>query len=317
MEERFLFFMGSERSGGNLLTQMLNAHSLISAPTPSHLVRTLYNNYEKYGNLADDGNWSSLIEDVSGLCNTQLGVWTNTFAADNLTEAIVERTPNAIIRHIYHIEAGGLFIHFIKENKTYEYFERLENDFSESKFIYLARDPRDVVLSHLKSPNHGGDLEKAAVLWNDEQLKFEKIRERLSGRVIYVKYESLISSTKNELERICGFIEVDFEQSMLEYHNDSVVQKNAKRVADWSNLGVGIIENNSGKYRAELGSEQIQQIEDVCAEGMKLAGYTALREYPASANKVIKKREFTSNENTLREHRLAAVKRFVERGQAV
>lgn len=174
-----------------------------------------------------------------------------------------------------------------------------------------------MVLSSLKSPNHKGSLEEAATLWNDEQGKFQQILKQNNAIIITVRYEDLIANSEVELTRICDFMGLEFEDNMLHYYQSKNVQSNADRITDWNNLGKNVIRNNSRKFEKELGSIQIKTIERICQEIMTISGYEPMIDYPQVEEKIITKKVLTQGEVEIRNKRLAAVKKLVEKGQVV
>ena len=69
---RIDFLICSERSGSNLITRLINAHSQICAPSTTHLFRVLGENIAGYGLLRDDTCWRELVDDAAALLPTTL-----------------------------------------------------------------------------------------------------------------------------------------------------------------------------------------------------------------------------------------------------
>ena len=61
---QFDFLLCSERSGSNLITQILDSHSEVSGPFPSHLLLRVGRHVARYGDLRDDASWRALVTDV-------------------------------------------------------------------------------------------------------------------------------------------------------------------------------------------------------------------------------------------------------------
>ncbi len=60
----FIQFIGTQRSGSNLLRTMLNQLPEIAAPHPPHILRTFEPLLPIYGDLDQNGNFESLVNDV-------------------------------------------------------------------------------------------------------------------------------------------------------------------------------------------------------------------------------------------------------------
>ena len=88
----------------------------------------------------------------------------------------------------------------------------------EARFIHIIRDGRDSALSLRKmhfSP--GWKIETQAAYWRENILS---ARRAGLGRPDYIEvhYEDLILNTRVVLERICAFVGLSYEESMLDYY---------------------------------------------------------------------------------------------------
>ncbi|MDK2772953.1 MAG: sulfotransferase [Flavobacterium sp.] len=271
---KFDFLICSERSGSNLITKLLDNHSQYCGPTPPHLLRVFYPVLTKYKDLDKDENWANFINDIDGFFNAKIGIWQAQFSKEELLK-IQPRSLAATVNYIYKKEAQ---IHnkervFVKEVATYNFFNEISADFSEAKFIWLVRDPRDMALSWSQSPVHRGDIVRAANIWQKNQSETLKLYQQFPDKILWVKYEDLISNQEQELMRICDFLDVDFEEGMVDYHKKKISQENAAQTDNWKNLNQSIIKNNSKKYLKALRKEQIQFIEYVCKNEMEALNY--------------------------------------------
>ena len=61
---KFIQFIGTQRSGSNLLRIMLNQLPEIAAPHPPHILETFEHLLPIYNNLNDNANFESLVNDV-------------------------------------------------------------------------------------------------------------------------------------------------------------------------------------------------------------------------------------------------------------
>ncbi len=64
---KFSFLMCSERSGSNLITRMLDAHSGICGPATKHLINPVARNAFRYEPLERPGHWQALLDDIHHL----------------------------------------------------------------------------------------------------------------------------------------------------------------------------------------------------------------------------------------------------------
>lgn len=271
---KFDFLISSERSGSNLITKLLDNHSSYCGPTPPHLLKTFSDVMENYGSLNDVDNWLRFVDDFYEFFYCKIGVWALKISKEDLMN-VFPRNLEGVFRLLYQEEAK---IHnksrvFVKEVKTYSFFNFIKEKFTESKFIWLVRDPRDMALSWTKSPVHRGDVVRAAEIWKNDQKETIKIYKENRRRILLVKYEDLITNQQHELKRICEFLKINFEASMVEYHKNKISKENAVQTDNWKNLQKEIIKNNSKKYLQNLTEAQIRFIEYRCQEEMRFLNY--------------------------------------------
>lgn len=269
------FLISSERSGSNLITKLLDNHSLYCGPTPPHLLRVFHKKTTIYGDLTNDKNWGFFIQDIFDFFNCKIGVWQSTLSKNELLE-IKPRNLAEVVKHIYYKEA--LFHNkkhlFIKEVKTYHFFKFLIAHYAQPRFIWLVRDPRDMALSWSQSPVHRGDIIRAAKIWKEDQYETLKIYEKYKDEILLVKYEDLISNQVDVLKVICEFLKIPFDSNMVEFHRNKTSKDNAVQTVNWRNLDKEIIVDNFKKYIQNLSQEQIEYIEFVCQDEMKRLNYT-------------------------------------------
>lgn len=288
-DPRFTFLMCSERSGSNFITKLMDAHPAVCGPSPSHLFRTFAPNLWRYGSLSKESNWDALCGDIVGCLDSQLGVWATSASVADLRK-LTERSLSAALTYIYRTEsqAHGASHVFVKENHAARVLPFYLTAFPDSTFVFLVRDPRDMVLSLKRSVATPGGVLRGVDLWLADQ------RENLSvlgilegvGRIRLVRYEDLITEPEAELRSICELIGVEFSATMLRFHEGDLTRANAARVDAWQNLSRPIMRTNSGGYENGLSELEIRFVESVCATEMARFGYE--RDHPVGDAKELR-----------------------------
>jgi hypothetical protein len=133
--------------------------------------------------------------------------------------------------------------------------------FPSAKFIHVKRDGRDVVNSLLKMPWRPAGLINNARFWRKyarlgEELENSLLDEKLKENIISIKFEELLENPSEILKRVCKFIDISFDESMLEEaHNNS-----QKVFADWekqwkhkANSSIDL--SRKGAYKKELSQD--------------------------------------------------------------
>lgn len=268
------FLISSERSGSNLITKIIDNHSMYCGPTPPHLLRVFSKKIDTYKNLENDENWHLFINDIFDFFNCKIGVWESTIIKNELLN-IKLRNLVEVVKYIYHKET---LYHdkkhaFIKEVKTYSFFDYLIKNFENSKFVWLVRDPKDMALSWSQSPVHRGDIVRAAKIWKEDQQETLKLYNQFKNNILLIKYEDLVTNQLETLKVICSFLEIPFESTMVEFHKSKTSKANAVQTDNWKNLDKKIIVDNFKNYQKKLSKEQIQYIEYVCQSEMRALNY--------------------------------------------
>ena len=102
-----------------------------------------------------------------------------------------------------------------------DYIPLIKRSVPHAKFVHILRDGRDVVASQKhasdQDPKYWGDWSVNDLVrqWNDDTkvaLKYER-----SDNHLMVSYETLIAYPQRELTVICEFLDLRFEQSMLQH----------------------------------------------------------------------------------------------------
>lgn len=290
-----IFLMSSERSGSNMLRTIMARHSKISAPPPPHLVMRLMPVLPAYGALTQASNFRRLVADAGKILNSQLGDWVSGFDEHEVLRRVEVASFPALLRNLYdtEAEAEGKAISFVKDNGNIRWPAHLNAMFSDAKFVYLVRDPRDYVLSWLRSPTHVGGVTAAAKVWQEEQRSgLAAYAGTIPGaRILLVKYEDLVSDPSAELHRICGFLEIEAEPAMLEDLSNESHRSEAKRIKNWENVASDVMRTNFGKYRDGLSARQVRRIERILGCEMQIIGYELEnpQQAPAADSSVLSK----------------------------
>ena len=221
MKEAPVFIIGVGRSGTTLLRQMINSHSQIAVPYESHFITKYMDIIENYGDIQQDENLMKLLKDI---CNEPiLENWDYSCTPEELMKALTQRDVAGIIDTFYSLYAQ----HHGKTRwgDKSDYLDRMfqiRELYPNAKFIHIIRDGRDVANSVMKMTWGPNNIIQAADWWSSYvRLCYSMGRMLSSTDYMEVRYEDLVSSSESELRRICEFIELDFEETMLEFYKTS------------------------------------------------------------------------------------------------
>ena len=178
-----VFVICTLRSGSTLLRVLLDSHSQIRSPHELHL---------RYVSVHFDQKWSERSMKELGL---------DTRAADYLLwDRLLHRELTASRKSIIADKTpNNVFI-----------VDRLREAWPDARFIFLLRHPGAIARSRQKYKGEGAD---ELIVQYVEAL--EAARQTYDGHT--VRYEDLTADPERELRKICDFLGVPYEATMLDY----------------------------------------------------------------------------------------------------
>lgn len=189
-----IFMIGTQRSGSNLLRLMLNQLPQLASPHPPHILQRMFPLMEHYGNLADDANFATLVDDVCKLVELNPVPWEKVVLdRADVTSRCRERNLVAVLGAVYDLyaEAQGKTMWCNKSLANVNYCQQIEDYFPDAKFLYLYRDGRDVAVSFSKAVVGEKHFYHIAKDWVSAQEKALALRDQIpSDRFFMLSYES-------------------------------------------------------------------------------------------------------------------------------
>lgn len=278
-----IFVLSSERSGTNLLRRRLTQGQCdVCGPPPIHILKHMFFAEPYYGDLYNDDNFIYFIKDSLGLAYHHFSPWDIHLTAREVLDAYPAifgeaRSCIGVMHTLYMLYAKrkGFNGYICKDNNLFDFASAIQLALPESKFIYLYRDPRDVIVSQAKRPLQNGSVANLSIIWKREQIKCIQIaNSRTGSRVLKtVSYENLIANEEQVISGICnrfslnqkGKKEADFSHEKID-------------VPEWENLNRPTMKDNKENYRKELTRGAIRKIESICWNQMNWLGYETLEQ---------------------------------------
>ena len=280
---KFIQFIGTQRSGSNLLRTMLNQLPEIAAPHPPHILKTFGPILPIYGDLNDKANFESLVNDVCLWVELNPVSWhSSKFDRAKIKDACKE---NTLIELFYQVYAYYADLHnskytCCKSMSNVHQYRDLENAGLKPYYIYLLRDGRDVACSFKKAIVGEKHVYHIAKQWKADQGKSLEVEQNIpSNRFIKIKYRDLITDPEPILNEICSYLNVPFNQNMLNYFDAEESIKTARSGKMWQNLSQPIMAGNYNKYLKELTQEEIKIFEIVAGAMLEKLGCTLTSDY--------------------------------------
>jgi len=273
MSKKAIQFIGTQRSGSNLLRLILNQHPQISAPHPPHLLKIFLPLLSSY-QTEDINSFENLVEDMCQWVEANPVPWTDVKLN---REQVLDNSFSIydIFEQIYLAKADADRADFwcCKSTFNIQYVNELEETIKPF-YIHLYRDGRDVAASFKKvvvGPKHAYHL---AVQWDEEQkMSLEFLKGIEENRKLHISYESLLDHPKSIAAQICDKLDIDYNDDMLLYYTSEESKHTAESGRMWESVTRPIIRDNHDKFHDELTLEEIQIFEQVAGNTLERLDY--------------------------------------------
>lgn len=269
-----IYLLATERSGSNLIRVMLGNHSKIAAPLPANCFKLCHQNliYYDYQNTIA---YQKIVEDIVSIVNHPFSQWNLETAPKKIYE---KYKPNSLVKSfsaVYgeHAVSEGKEAFFSKDIANIKYAPIILKEEPKAKFIYLYRDPRDVVSSRIKGGIFSNSVYQNARFWKDEQETCISLALQFPDNIHLVKYEDLISGTKETMDGVLGFLDLEIEESCYNT-GQTGNHKRHDQSELWKNLSKSIIKDNTKKYKSFLSEKETNIVESIAGDFMRYFGYT-------------------------------------------
>ncbi|OED45978.1 sulfotransferase family protein [Leisingera sp. S232] len=281
MTQTPVFLFCSERSGSNLISMIAGTHSQFYSLPPFHFGRlALLNLHETLQEGVESAAWQQICKRSAARIKTLLGPQ-EAEAAQAWLAARSRIDAAELARFLYQDSvpaASGKRV-FVKENNLHRLLFFILQAFPDAKFVFQVRDPRDYLASAKalrakEGATKFGNNRDAARIWREDQEGGLHALALLGPeRVFLHRYEDLLTAPEALLKRMCGFLEVDFEPGMLDFHQTDQAAALATSHKQRANVSKPLMSGNFAKYRSALTRKEIRQIENRLGDLMQLFGY--------------------------------------------
>jgi hypothetical protein len=150
-----------------------------------------------------------------------------------------------------------------------------DKEFEDARYLYILRDPRDVLLSHIAN-DFKRSTEEVAKSWNNYLANFLKFSKRKPDRATLVRYEDLVRFPQATLEKAMSHIGILFDPSMVNFV-ESKARHQASQHSNSQNLSRGSFTSSIHRWAGKLERDDITKTEEVCGEQMGAQGYRCVQ----------------------------------------
>lgn len=270
-------FIGTQRSGSNLLRVMLEQHPAIAAPHPPHLLHIFMPLLPLYEPL-NEHNYKLLLSDMVDYVNANPVPWEGVvFNKEEMFQHSCHQHIFEIFRLIYEAIAKSKHAQYwcCKSMQNLFYSQAMEAFGLNLKYIFLYRDGRDVALSFKKAIVGDKHVYHLAKQWKQEQdICLELYKQYGDEKVFLLNYERLVAEPENCVQSLCCFLGIAYTNDMMQFYESGSSRSAAAAGDMWKNLQKPVMQNNTNKYLKELSAEEIEIYEWVAGDTLQALGYT-------------------------------------------
>ena len=209
MHSKYIFIISQPRSGSTLLQRMLHQHSEIATVgEPWMLLPIFRNDFDIVLNKKTKYN--------SEFANTAISEFLKNNHKTMKQEALLSCYKNNC-RDIIKSQNSSIFLD--KTPRYYYIIDEIVKFFPEAKFIILTRNPLDVFNSILNTwvkSNYSFLKNFLDDLFVAPRMLAEGLK---NSNIYHLKYENLISNKNIEIQKLCKYLEIQFESEMLNVSN--------------------------------------------------------------------------------------------------
>jgi len=96
--------------------------------------------------------------------------------------------------------------------------------------------------------------------------KAAKSEAEIKGQVTIVKYEDFVSNPETELKKLCSWLEIEFEPTMLSLKSRNSANQEEVKIA-------GVTDHSVGSYRKTLSAAEIAVVQKYAGKYLREFGY--------------------------------------------
>ncbi len=264
-----VFIVGMPRSGTKLLRSLLNNHPRLVFPIfETDVLPYWASRWDEYGDLTDFDNFKAFYEDCRRFpFFYYVEARRRDFSAEkwfrNCTGGGISEVFEALVRTVTNAYSDDI-IWGDKSPSYVRHIPLLRRLFPDAKIIHIVRDARDYCLSMNKT--WGKNMLRAAQRWQDDTEKASRDIQALGKSGMEVRFEDILRNPREEISRVCEFLGVEFDESMLDLENPIEPVGDAKGEQR-------IVSDNRGKWQTQMKPGMQEKIERICSPQLRHYGY--------------------------------------------
>lgn len=276
----YVFLVGCPRSGTTLAKRMVDAHPEIAITRETHWITRFFR--KRIGVKKNGQVTPALLDELLAYKR-----FPHLHLDDDDVRAIVRENPSMqyaeFVSRVFDLYGRGERKRLVgdKTPPYVRYIGMLSEMWPQSRFVHIIRDGRDVCLSMLRwrmADRAAGrrstwkeDPVTTTALWWEWLIRVGREGGADLGpdRYMEMHYEALVADPPGELRGLCDFLNLEFDESMLRYHegktsSDSGLSANAA----WLPPTQGLRD-----WRTQMSEEDLEKFEAAAGSMLDELGY--------------------------------------------
>ncbi len=227
MSENF-YVMAIGRSGTTLLANILDAHPNIVVPPESFFVLHLERKYKHITNW-DKITIKRFIDDVYVdrpfrlMWKVPRAVVEESFSQQPSVKNFNEACNRVRASYSASFKKKDIQLFGDKHPIYSNFCERMMHVNPEAKLIHMARDPRGTGSGQIKTFNRKDAL-AVGYLWSRYNKNLAALKAKYPNQYYLLKYEDLVLHPEETIQSICRFLNIEFNEQMLDYRKNTVMR---------------------------------------------------------------------------------------------
>lgn len=254
------FIVGRTRSGLTILLKILSDYTPIAGCRDHGMILRFKDLLGLYGDLTVRSNMLRLIQDILNSCEYKYLFRGPEIEAMELYNRLPEMTYSALMNEVYMLKAATRGkVKWIEKTPFYALrIPDLLELFPNARVIHMCRDGRDVAASLFRSKHGPKNAYMAARYWQTTVLAARQARTLVDPSDFHeLRYEDLLGDPVGTFSNLLKFLRMD--PSLVE-----AWQKDADSL---------LKRGNTGNWKTQLSSQDIQMFERVAGDTLELYEY--------------------------------------------
>ncbi len=277
LDEAPIISGGYERSGTTMLMLMIGSHPRITVPEVTWYNPRFGGYLHTYGDISKGENFRVLLHEM------MFGLLVPFFGIEVDEDTILEEILNHVQDRTFPGAFTGVMNWFVSKKGKPRWVEKcpqnifhvasILEDFPNAQIVFVTRDGRDSGATYMQSRFGPTNVYAAAELWKKFQVAARHWRAQLdSSQWLDVRYEDLVRDPEDTLKQVCDFLDEDYSQEMLGFH-ESTYPRNRGKNPDHARIAMPVTDELIGEYEQYLSIQEQRIFAGVAGEELTENGY--------------------------------------------